>query len=313
MTPTLHDKTNKWCLVYIDGKGMFCSLCRNYDIKQNNGQKTWNAIANVRCRTQIIIDHFKKETSMHQEAVRASIRQKASHFDLEEKKKVTALKNDLYYKVFCSLYWLAREEMPSSKITSLLILLEKMGFKEMKYFETRSEPILRKMLLLIARTIIQDLVNNIKKSNFYALLTDGVTDISNICQLVSFVKFFDVDKGKADTAFLDCSDLLEHSIDAFPNADAIVTCLTKKMQELAMEIGNWKAFVSDGASVMTGAEGGVAAKLRKHFASTMINIHCICHRLALACADTGDNYKFINSFEENLIKLWKFFKTLQND
>ena len=183
-----------------------------------------------------------------------------------------------------------------------------MGVKEMKYFETRSEPILRKMLLLIAKTIIQDLVNNIKKSDFYALLTDEVTDISNICQLESFVMFFDVDKGKADTAFLDCSDLLEHSIDASPNRDAIVTCLTKKMQEFAMEIGNLKAFVSDGASVMTGAEGGVAGKLRKDFASTMINIHCICHQLALACADTSADYKFINSFEENLIKRWKFFK-----
>ena len=210
--------------------------------------------------------------------------------------------------MFCSLYWLAKKEMPSSKITSLLTLFEKVGVKEMKYFETRSEPILRKMLLLVARTIIQDLVNNIKKSNFYALLTDEVTDISNICQLVSVVKFFDVDKGKADTAFLDCSDLLEYSIDASPNADAIVTCLTKKMQELAVEIGNLKAFVSDGASVMTGAEGGVAAKLRKDFASTMINIHCICHRFALAFADTRDDYKFINSFEENLIKLWIFFR-----
>ena len=169
-----------------------------------------------------------------------------------------------------------------------------MGVKEMKYFETRSEPILRKMLLLIARTKIQDLVNNIKKSNFYALLTDEVTDISNVCQLVFFVKYFDVHKGKADTAFLDCSDLLEDSIDASPNADAIVTCLTKKMQELAMEIGNLKPFVSDGTSVMTGAEGGVAAKLRKDFASKMINIHCICHRFALTCADTGDDYKFIN-------------------
>ena len=232
----------------------------------------------------------------------------ALYFDLEENKKVTALKNEVYYKVVCSLYWLAKEEMPSSKITSLLTLLEKMGVKEMKYFETRSEPILRKMLLLIARTIMQDLVNNIKKSNFYALLTDEVTDISNISQLVYFVKFFDVNKGKIDTAFLDCSDLLEHSINASPNADSIVTCLTKKMQELAMEKGNLKAFVSDGASVMTVAEGGVAAKLRKYFASTMINIHCICHRLALACADTGDDYKFINLFEENLIKLWKFFK-----
>ena len=282
---------------------MFCSFCRNYDIKQNNGQKTWNTIANARCRTQTVIDHFKKEPSIHQEAVRASIRQKTSYFDLEEKRKVTTLKNDVYYKVFCSLYWLAKEEMPSSKITSLLTLLEKMGVKKMKYFETRSKPILRKMLLLIARTIIQDLVNNIKKSNFYALLTDEVKDISNICQLVSFVKFFDVDKRKADTAFLDGSDLLEHSVDASSNADAIVTCFTKKMQKLAMEIGNLKAFVTDGTSVMTGAEGGVAAMLRKDFASTMINIHCICHRLALVCADTGDDYKFINSVEENLIKL----------
>ena len=52
-----------------------------------------------------------------------------------------------------------------------------MGVMEMKCFETRSESVLRKMLLLINRTIIQDLVNNKKESNIYALLTDEVTDI----------------------------------------------------------------------------------------------------------------------------------------
>ena len=40
-------KTNEWCLVYLDGKGMFCSLCRNYGGKQNNGQKVWNSVANI--------------------------------------------------------------------------------------------------------------------------------------------------------------------------------------------------------------------------------------------------------------------------
>lgn len=82
------------------------------------------------------------------------------------------------------------------------------------------------------------------------------------------------------------------------------------MKELSLEIRNLNAFVSDGASVMTGKSGGVAAKLRRDFCSTMLSIHCICHRLALACADTGDEYKFINSFEETLIELWKFFKNL---
>ena len=40
----------------------------------------------------------------------------------------------------------------------------------------------------------------------------------------------------------------------------------------------------------------------------MFNIHCICHRLALACADRGDDYKFIQNVEEILIELWRFFK-----
>ena len=68
---------------------------------------------------------------------------------------------------------------------------------------------------------IKDLVDKIKESNVYALLSDDVTDTLNIYQLVYFVKIFDVDKGKAETAFLDCSDLLEHSPDASPYADAI--------------------------------------------------------------------------------------------
>ena len=50
----------------------------------------------------------------------------------------------------------------------------------------------------MARKIIQNLVNNIKKSSFCVILTDDR----------SFVKFLDVDKGKADTAFLDCLDIL---------------------------------------------------------------------------------------------------------
>ena len=105
---------------------------------------------------------------------------------------------------------------------------------------------------------------------------------------------------------LNWSDLLEYSLDTSSNADAIATCLTKKFQELAIEAGNLKAFVSDGASNLTSTKGGVAAKCRKGFASKVIYIHCICHWVALACTDRGHDYKFNNSFEENLIGLWKF-------
>ena len=184
-----------------------------------------------------------------------------------------------------------------------------MGVDDLKYFQTRSKLVLRKMLL-IAKTIIQDIVVKIKTSNVYGLLTDEVTDISNICQLVSFVKYCDYNKEKADTVFIDCSNLLEFSENYSPKADAIVSCVSEKFQELKIEISYLKAFVSDGASVMVGKKSGVATKLKTNFALKMFNIHCICHRLALACADTGDDYKFIRNTEGILIQIliWRFFK-----
>ena len=39
--------------------------------------------------------------------------------------------------------------------------------------------------------MIQDITIKIKESNFYILLIDEVTNIYNICQLVSFVKYYD--------------------------------------------------------------------------------------------------------------------------
>ena len=140
------------------------------------------------------------------------------------------------------------------------------------------------------------------------MLIDEVTDISNIFQLVSFVKYYDYNKEKVETVFIDRLNLFEFSKNSSPKADAIVSCITEKFQELQIEISNLKAFVFDGASVMVGKKSEVATKLKTNFALKILNIHCICHRLALAWADTGDGYKFIRKVEEILIELWRFFK-----
>ena len=59
------------------------------------------------------------------------------------------------------------------------------------------------------------------------------------------------------------------------------------LKECDLEVRNLKSFVSDGASVMTGEHNGVAVRL-KRVNKLLLNFHCICHRLVLACADTGD-------------------------
>ena len=44
-----------------------------------------------------------------------------------------------------------------------------------------------------------------------------------------------------------------------------------------------------------------------------MNILRICYRLAIACADTGDDYKFIRNVEEILIELKRFFENSPRD
>ena len=80
----------------------------------------------------VALTHFKNE--MHKDAYEASQRRENSYFDREEEKKVTMLKNEVYFKVFKAIYWLAKEEIASTKITSLLELIEKMGVDDLKHF-----------------------------------------------------------------------------------------------------------------------------------------------------------------------------------
>lgn len=63
---------------------------------------------------------------------------------------------------------------------------------------------------------------------------------------------------------------------------------------------------TDGASVMVGKENGVAAKLKRE-AKLLLNVHCTCHRLALACGDANDQISYIKTVEKVLIQLWSFF------
>ena len=84
-------EAEEWHLIYIDGRGMFCTLCRTYDTKQKNGLKQWNSVPNVRCRPQTITNHL--ESDMHKDALRAKKSHKSSYFDKEEEKKLSTLKN----------------------------------------------------------------------------------------------------------------------------------------------------------------------------------------------------------------------------
>ena len=173
------DKSHKWCLTYIDGKGMFCALCRIYNTKQSNDLKVWNSTANLRCRTETIRQHFQSKSSIHIQAV---------GMDSQKKKNPTSLKKRKSKK---------NSRIPFTKQYSKPLLVGKEGnCKHQNYisspafgkgkclgdknFQTRSEPVLKAMLIILSSTIIEGLTKRIKNSKCFGLLTDEVTDISNV-------------------------------------------------------------------------------------------------------------------------------------
>ena len=145
------------------------------------------------------------------------------------------------------------------------------------------------MLLTIGNQIKIGLFDKIRKFTFFSIPTDEVTDILNVQNLVTFIKYYDHEKGEAHTAFIDSTDLLNFSETNSAVSQTIHDRLINLISNLKLELPNLKAFSSDGASVMAVSKGGVAAKLREHQSlKHLLNVHSICHRLALACVNSSN-------------------------
>lgn len=99
------------------------------------------------------------------------------------------------------MYWIAKEEIPNKKFTSLLSLFQQLGLEDIKYSKHRSADSIREMFLLIGSVLKRQLVDDISRAKCVELLTDEVCDVSNKAQLVTFVKFVHPKSGKAKTEF----------------------------------------------------------------------------------------------------------------
>jgi hypothetical protein len=129
-------------------------------------------------------------------------------------------------------------------------------------------------------------------------MIDESTDISVKKQLVLYGRT--VVEGKLSTRFLKVVDLPDGK------ACTITQALIAYLQSFGLSIDSLSSFGSDGASVMTGRHSGVAARLCR-LNGQIIQIHCICHRLALATGQARNEVPYLKKMKEYLLALWKFF------
>ena len=182
-------------LVYIDGKGMFCSLCRcTNTLQPSNDSKVWNCEPNVRYRSDTVRNHMYPSVdaarTMHGDAIQSELLLASSYF-VRREKEIEDQRDGVLTKVLYSIYWLCKEEVAHSKLNSIEIL----GLADIKDFTKRSNTVLKELVVTLGDQLTEDIIQEIKKSNVYGLLTDEVMDLSNTLQLVTFIKYFDQNLG----------------------------------------------------------------------------------------------------------------------
>ena len=187
-----------------EAEGMFCLLCRKHNaVNTQNKSSKYSHVRAVRYKRTTVEDHGKPK--QFEIAVETDLINRVS-FIAEEIRKSEDKKEDVYCNSFLATYWLMKEELPNErgvaqqKFTSLSNLHEQFGVEDMKYFRRRSVSSVREMLLLLGIVVKSQHVQDISRASCYGLLADGVCDVANKEQLVTFMKFFHHDTGKTSTA-----------------------------------------------------------------------------------------------------------------
>eukprot|EP00854_Cymbomonas_tetramitiformis_P014579 gene14579-17229_t len=113
----------------------------------------------------------------------------------------------------------------------------------------------RDFIRFLSGVLREDLLTAVKASPAYALGVDESNDVGNIEEMVIYAWF--ILDGKPCTRFLGLVPILDGG------AESITQAIFDKVKAWELPPSTFVAFGSDGCSVMTGADNGVAVRLRR--------------------------------------------------
>ena len=151
------------------------------------------------------------------------------------------------------------------------------------------------------------LLDKVRKSQFFSILCDESTDISNSKKLILYVRLIDPDTFVASTHFLGNITVEGSSCTAEVLFNLIINFLQDKGIDLSRLIG----FGSDGAAVMTGKKSGVATRFKEK-CPHLVSIHCMAHRLNLCTSQASNKVDYLKDMEETFTNLYKYFDKSAN-
>lgn len=167
---------------------MYCVLCWKHKV-QNKHNKSQTFVEEPSCRIRKATFKDHANSQQHKEAIETEHLQRVSGFH-KAVEKGKAVKDEVYFNAFYSVYWLAKNEVANRKTLSLLQLLQFFGLEDMKYFDHQSQRSLREILITLGQTVARQVLTNVRRARAFGILLDEVTDISVQEMLLAFIQYF---------------------------------------------------------------------------------------------------------------------------
>ena len=133
------------------------------------------------------------------------------------------------------------------------------------------------MVELMGQTILHQVIDGTRKSDFYSIMVDETRDISNREQLVICLRW-------TDECLMPHEDFVGlYQIDR-ADASTIAAVVKDVLVCLQMPLDKCRGQFYDGCSTMNGHKNGVAAIIKKDEPRALF-MHCYGHALNLAASD----------------------------
>ncbi|KAJ8050239.1 hypothetical protein HOLleu_03362 [Holothuria leucospilota] len=180
-------KDRPWLICEIDRQSqkevMFCKFCQDF----NNGE-VWNRTGCKRVRLESIKVH--EQTNEHCNSMSLKVQVEASHHVREMLTKPKEISRNSMVKAFQCLYWLAKRNIPhSTNFEPLLDLLTQLGLdikaKICKGANATytSDTAIKEILMCLSEVIEAEILDDLRKNQYYSLMFDETTDVSTIEQI----------------------------------------------------------------------------------------------------------------------------------
>ncbi|XP_074609646.1 zinc finger MYM-type protein 1-like [Acropora palmata] len=227
-------------------------------------------------------------------------------------KKTMATNRFCLLKIIECLQYLARQAMPMQGDTdeecNFIQLLKLRGKDQpvlLKWLERKddkytSHEIQNEIISIMANNVIRDLVADIRVE-FFAIIADEYTDVSNKEQLTICIRW--IDKGlEVHEDFLGFFNIPD------TGAETIVSVIKAVLLKLQLSLAYCRGQCYDGASNMLGHKTGVAKRIQD-VQPKAHPTHCHGHSLSLSVKDTVRNCKLLlNTMDtaKDIVTLIKF-------